>query len=531
VHEFGHYIFARIFNVKAEIFSIGFGPKIWARKKGETEVRISAFPLGGYVKLLGEDREAELSPEEAARALHKQAPWKRFLIFFGGPFFNFLFAILVFMIMMVVGEPKITSVIGRVVQDSAAEKAGFHSGDRIVAIDGKPVKSYDEIMMTVAESPKKSITFSVVPKKAASQDPVQITVTTSTESGYSMYGESTHLGQVDGMEMVARALNVGISDPSSPAGQAGFTTGDVIVKMNDISLKSWEELEEQYALISPGSHVKFDVKKADGKLVQVTLVKPTAKQGGNHDMADAWGLRSSELFVEKTVPESPAEASGLTSGDRLVAVGSRNVQSFFQLREAIQAAGEKEGKITLSWERKGEVTSSALIPTATQGRDPALKKTVQYTVGVLPMLVMAEPETYLERVLNPFVLVYRASERVVTFTWRNVVAIQKMLTGDVSVGTLGGPIMIGKIAGESLTRGLSAFLGTMAILSIGLGVLNILPVPVLDGGHLLLLAIEIVRGKPLTMRMMEIIQLVGLSLILLLMAVVIRNDLARLTYF
>ena len=120
---------------------------------------------------------------------------------------------------------------------------------------------------------------------------------------------------------------------------------------------------------------------------------------------------------------------------------------------------------------------------------------------------------------------------MVTLSWRNFMSIQKMFTGNVSVATLGGPIMIGKIAGESLSRGLIAFLTTMGILSVGLGVLNVLPVPVLDGGHLMLLLIEIIRRKPLTLRQMEIIQGVGLVLILGLMGIVIRNDIARLPFF
>src|SRR5271170_7702280 len=121
-HEFGHYLFARIFNVKAETFSIGFGPKLWSKQLGETELRISVVPLGGYVKLLGEDREAELTPEEAKRALHKAPAWKRFFIFFGGPLFNFLFAIVVFMAILVIGEPQVASVAARVVHHSDAEK-------------------------------------------------------------------------------------------------------------------------------------------------------------------------------------------------------------------------------------------------------------------------------------------------------------------------------------------------------------------------------------------------------------------------
>ncbi|OFZ83254.1 MAG: hypothetical protein A3K03_05710 [Bdellovibrionales bacterium RIFOXYD1_FULL_44_7] len=147
------------------------------------------------------------------------------------------------------------------------------------------------------------------------------------------------------------------------------------------------------------------------------------------------------------------------------------------------------------------------------------------------MLSLAEAPTLIERTWNPIKLFGLATERMAVLTWRNLVSLKKMVTGDVSVATLGGPILIGKIAGESIARGLIAFLTTMGILSVGLGILNVLPVPVLDGGHLLLLGIESIRGKPLTIRQMEIIQQVGLSLILALMIVVIRNDIARLPIF
>jgi regulator of sigma E protease len=236
------------------------------------------------------------------------------------------------------------------------------------------------------------------------------------------------------------------------------------------------------------------------------------------------------MFIEKVVSKSPAESAGVQSGDRLVGVGTVDVQSFFELRDQVQKSGEKEGKVNLRWERKGQLMSANIVPTATSVRDPILNKTTQYTVGVMPMLLMAEPPTVVERVWNPFKLVYMASERMVTFTWRNLVSLRKIITGDVSVGTLGGPIMIGKIAGESMTRGLIVFLTNMAIFSIGLGVLNILPVPVLDGGHLLLLGVESIRGRPLTLRQMEVIQGVGLILILALMGIAFHNDLARLIY-
>src|SRR5580704_4972599 len=101
-HEFGHFIFAKIFGVKAEVFSVGFGPKLWKKQMGETQFCISAIPLGGYVKLLGEDMESEIPPEEQQRALHRQKPWKRFFIFFGGPLFNFILAIFIFMAILMI---------------------------------------------------------------------------------------------------------------------------------------------------------------------------------------------------------------------------------------------------------------------------------------------------------------------------------------------------------------------------------------------------------------------------------------------
>ena len=140
VHEFGHYFFARLFGVKAEIFSIGFGPKIWSRQMGETELARFGDSARRLRQASGRGPRGRPESGGSKRALHQQAPWKRFFIFFGGPLFNFIFAIVVFMVILAVGEPQIANVVGRVVDGSAAEHAGFVSGDRIVAIDGKPVR-------------------------------------------------------------------------------------------------------------------------------------------------------------------------------------------------------------------------------------------------------------------------------------------------------------------------------------------------------------------------------------------------------
>lgn len=523
IHEFGHYLFAKLFNVKAEAFSVGFGPKLIAKKWGETEWKISAIPLGGYVKLLGEDGETPLSPEDQKRALQKQEPYKRFFIFLGGPLFNFLFAIVLFMAILAIGEPQVANVVGRVVNGSVAEKAGFQSGDVVQSVNGKPVRRFDEITTMISENPNREMDFQVehVGGRVAA-----LKVTPTTNSGFSSYGEVVDVGEISGLVPNPRAMTIGVSNPFSLAGKAGLKTGDVITKINEQPVAQWESFEREFARLEPGMNVRFSIKPVKGDEFEREF-KVAAKDG-----LAAFGIYSSELFISQVLKDSPAEKAGIRSGDRIVSIGGTEIKSFYDLKEAVQKSGEsRSGIVNVTWEREGKLTQVDIRPMSTESRDPVLNKTVHYTIGIVPLLNLAEPNVIVDRVLNPFTLLYRGTERMISFTGKNFTSIWKMIRQDVSVSTLGGPILIGKIAGESLSRGLIVFLTTMAVLSIGLGVLNILPIPVLDGGHLMLLGIEIVRGKPLSLRQMEVVQQVGLSLILILMVVVIKNDITRLAYF
>lgn len=519
-HEFGHYLFAKLFGVKPEVFSIGFGPKIASKQIGETEWRLSWIPLGGYVKLLGDDGERELTPEEKKRSLQSAKAWQRFFIFFGGPLFNLILAVLIFMFILAYGEPQMASVVGRVVSGSAAEKAGFQSGDKIVRIDGQPVRKYEEVILKINESPNRAMVFDVVRSHGGQE--AQVRVTPAPQEGLSVYGEATHVGEIEGMLPMARATVVGVSDASGPAGKLGIKTGDKITQLDGNPLPSWEELERAYELAAPGTVLRLTLESG----ASLSAVKTKGKT-----LTEMTGLRSSELFIDKVVKDSPAEQAGLKVGDRLVSINGTVMESFFELKDAVQRSGEKDGKLLLAYEREGKIENLDLNPKGTESKDILLRKVTQFTIGVMPALVWAPPFEVVERILNPFTLIHKATARTVEFSRRNIVSIGKMFSGNVSVATLGGPILIGKIAGDSLTRGLIAFLTTMAILSVGLGVLNLLPVPVLDGGHLVLLGLEVIRGKPLSLRQMEIVQQVGLSLILLLMVVVIRNDIARLPFF
>ena len=523
VHEFGHYLFAKLFGVKADTFSIGFGPRIWGKQIGETEWRFSLIPLGGYVKLLGEEPGVELTSEEKPRALGSKPRWQRLLIFFGGPLFNFLFAIVVYMSILVMGEPQVASRVARVVPGSVAEQAGFKNGDRILEVNGQSTPKFEQVDEWIEKSVNQPVTFLV--ERGAEK--VTLNATPVSKPGVGPYGEAAQVGSIEGLFAAPRALTLGVSNPESPAGKVGLKTNEQILAVNGKAAKSWEELEVLFKSLTPGEKAVLTVQGIDKKTKrEVTLEVPASKEG--FDYRSAWGLYSSELFVEKAVEKSPALAAGLQPGDRIVRVGDKVLESFFSLRDEVQAGGEREKKVTLTWEHAGKMTTVDLVPTETKITTPTHEKITQYTVGIVPMLVWLEPEFIIEPIYNPIRLLAHSVERVAEVSWKNVVSIAKMFTGEVSIKALGGPLLIGKLAGESLGRGLISFLTMMAVLSIGLGVLNLFPIPVLDGGQIFLLGLESVRGKPLTLAQMERIQMVGLALILLLMTVVMKNDIARL---
>lgn len=539
VHEFGHYFFAKLFNVRADIFSIGFGPVLFSKQIGETNWRVSAIPLGGFVKLFGEEPDQELPPEEKKRALNHQEPWKRFFIFFGGPLFNFLFAILVFMAILAIGEPKMANVAGRIVEGSNAEKAGFRTGDKILTINGKEIRNFEDYVFGIAEYPGTQVEVKVLRALTGSEE--VLTVTPTARAGYSMYGESKPIGEIDGLLPVARGVIAGISNPTSTAAKAGFKTGDELTKFNGKEVKSWEDVEKAYQDATAGANLDIEFKRGS----ENQKIALTKKNGSALNPALDWGLYSAELFVENTLPKSPAQNVGIQKGDRITKVGTKTIYSFDSLKDEIQDAAHKsirtddakkevspeqhaQAQVSISWERNGQNMVTTLNPIVSYEKDPSLNKVTNFTIGIAPFATFAEPETVLTQIWNPVVLLYAGTERMLLFVWRNIVSLYKIFVGDVSVKTLGGPILIAKIAGTSIERGLISFLSTMAILSVGLGILNILPVPVLDGGHILLLGIEAVRRRPLTLRQVEIFQQVGLVMIMALLFTVFVNDISRI---
>ncbi|MBI3543572.1 MAG: RIP metalloprotease RseP, partial [Deltaproteobacteria bacterium] len=239
------------------------------------------------------------------------------------------------------------------------------------------------------------------------------------------------------------------------------------------------------------------------------------------------GMHSTELFVSSLKDGSPAQTAGIQPGDRMIALDDQILPSFQGLRDFVQKAGEANGQFTLTVERQGKIVKKQVTPTVEAAHDPAGNETKQFLMGVYPLFVQSEPEMFVERIFNPFTLTVEAWSRALDLSGKTLVSIKKLFFRQVSVGTLGGPILIGKLAGDSMSRGISPFLKVMALISISLAIFNILPVPILDGGHIFLLLVEVLRGRPISMRQTEFVQQVGLSIIVLLLVVVLFNDISR----
>lgn len=430
VHEFGHFLFAKLLGVKVLKFSLGFGPKLLGRKYGDTEYLISAVPLGGYVKMLGQSdnpqgEEEEIPEEEKVRAYNFQPVWKRFLIVFSGPFFNLLFAALIFVLVFFSGVPVPLPDIGNVEENSPAAAAGLLTGDRVIEIDGKDIASWHDISEAISNNQGNKLLFKVKRDNLI----IEVQVSPEKKVDKNIFGEDKE-GWSVGIEPLVLPV-VGEVMKGSRADEAGLLKSDRIIEINGGSLKTWHDMTD---LIheNPEKPLLFRIQRGQ----QVMDVTITPKK---------------EVYQ---IPDGEKKAIGLIG---IKPLGNDFIKKF------------------------GPIESVSL----------GLKRT--WDISVLTILSMVK-------------------------------LIQRVIPSN----TIGGPIMIFQMAGEQASQGALNFFTFMAVISINLGVLNLLPIPILDGGHILFLGIEAVIRRPLNENVVMIAQKVGLVLLLSLMAFAFYNDIVRL---
>ena len=525
VHEFGHFAVAKLCGVRVLKFSLGFGPTIgfgrwklqWTRNG--TEYVIAWFPLGGFVKMLGEnpdddamDAEARAHPTETLGA---KPLWQKLAIILAGPAMNLLLPVVVFVGTLAVGIPRALPVVGTVETGSPAAQAGLLPGDRILSVDGEPMTWWDDVEDALRSAPGRSVALSV--ERAGKLESVALPLT--ARGGLDAFGGVKQVGW-SGLGHQRPRATLGIPDVSSPAAQAGLRSGDRVEQLNGVAVEDWVALDRAYGAAGRDGTVSLAIARGDETSPErLTVAAPAL------GTLTRLGVLPASVLVSRVSPESPAAKAGIQSGDLILGVDGAPVGSFASFAEIVRTSKGRELSIEVA---SGGVTKVLRIEPELAEADTGLGVPEErYLIGVTaeaPALLGAVGRD-VER--NPLVSVPRAVGMTLDVTKTFLQGLGKLVTGEVSRKQLAGPIGIAEIAHNALQRGWEAYLGTLVLISINLGVLNLLPIPVLDGGQALLFLVEGVKRSPVSIRTREIVQQIGVSVLVLLMGFAFWNDVSR----
>jgi regulator of sigma E protease len=528
IHELGHLLAAKLVDVKATRFSIGFGPALLRYRIGETEYCLAPIPLGGYVTLLGQAPGDRISPADADRALSAKPLWARMFVLGAGPAANLLLPILLYFLYYLVLAPTALppAIIGTVVDGSAAEQAELRQGDRIVAIDGEDVRSWGDMAERIADSPGQELRLQIE-RDGERMDRV---VTPQTKMNRNVLDVTVPEGRL-GVVRRFYAPQVGIFDEGSAAYAEGLRTGDVITSINGEPVRTIEELERMLEGTGDGL-VRLTYLRAEpvvGPLGTYLFYESAHAQilpRKGPDGRPSTGLLPANTFVRAVDPGSPAERAGIRPGDRVLEVDGTPFTKWEYLNEVLLARQEKP--LLLTVQSLGDARPRTLEVTQELRTWRDIHKTERKSLwfGARPYekWTLAAPEPIRGRFTYALASAIDNTGKVISMMWTT---LRQMLTFERNFDDLSSVVGLYYVAGTVAEQGPSDFLFLMALLSINLGFVNLLPIPILDGGHLLFFTIEAIRRRPLGQRAREIASAVGLVVILLLLLVALRNDLVR----
>ncbi len=416
IHELGHFLVAKFFKIKVETFSVGFGPRLVGFAIGETDYRISAFLLGGYVKMAGETPSDTITGE--AYEFLSKPKWQRFLVAAAGPAMNVFLA------------------IGLVM-------------------------------------------------------------------GLFLYG-------TDVPEFVLGQAVIGIVEPGSPAERAGLKQGDLVVSLDGKEKPDWQAVQNDF-LTSPGHTLPIVIERA-GSRIQTTI---TPERRGREDAGYAGMLPVIRTVVRAVQPNSPAMAAGVKPGDEIIRVNGVDLRNSGRtIQQAIQETTEKTFPITVVRnENQPQEIVLDVTPVLRDGRKmigiDVPVPTVHMKLGLLGAL-----QKSIETNKENAVLIFQV--------------IGRLIKRQASLRQLDGPVGIVAVSGQAYEAGFDTLLTFMAVISLNLGILNILPIPILDGGVILLLVVESLMGHDLSLRMKERIVQASFVFLLMLTVIVLYNDVVKL---
>jgi regulator of sigma E protease len=522
VHELGHFLVAKYFGVRVEVFSLGFGKKIFQYKRGDTNYCISLIPLGGYVKMFGDEVGAQLPESEKKFSFLNKPVYQRIGIVIAGPLMNFFFAILIFFVVALIGEEVRGPVLGDIKPDTEAYQTGFRSGDRIIKVTGNEIKTWEDFQDHLTKGYGSSVSVEV--EREVGKVTETILVKPTLQPNPNILSSQEYIGDVPGLSPMSQQAVIGVIS-NSFAQKSGLKTGDRILSINNIRVSHFRQLENLF-LSQHGEKIVVEIERPipnSEKFEKLTVdfVK------GSFSSLIGLGIESAELYLSRVSEDSPAQEAGLLPGDRIISVGSVTPQKWDDLLTSIKSY-QGNGPLEFNINRNGELKTLQIIPKMTSHMTAQGTEEKRYTIGIMPTIYIAAPVTTKIKSENLVQAAVRGYDKTIDVTVMTIMSFVKLIQNKISPKSIGGVISIGQAASETFKIGLSHFLQMMAIISVNLFILNLLPIPILDGGHLLFYTIEAIRGAPLSMRKMEVAQQVGLVLLMSLMVFALFNDFSRL---
>lgn len=435
IHEWGHYMVARLFNIKVTHFSIGFGKPVYVKQKGETQFQIGSIPLGGYVKF-ADEREGRVPQEDMTRTFNRQSVYRRFAVVSAGPIVNLIFAWIAFSLIYFSGVTGLKPVFEEATSGSVLAKSLSNNDQawQVKRVDGEVVLDWKDVYHRVLEA--------LVDKQHAVE---------------------VELASFDGQ----------------------------------MSKKVFLPLSE------------LDINTPKQKWLSVLGFKPKYPQ--------------MPPVIDQVLPQSPADKLGLEKGDLIVTIDELSISDWNQFVSYVQKHPNEV--IQLSFERNGR-----LIQKQTRLDEKEFNGQVVGSLGASVFWDEAQLESYKVSVsYGVLESIQKGWTHSLGLLDMTVNMIKRMIFGDVSIKNLSGPVSIAEFSGQALQNGWVAFLSLLGLLSLSLGVLNLLPIPVLDGGHLFFCVIEMIKGAPVKESIELVAQKIGVTLILMLTFFALFNDVVRIS--
>lgn len=502
-HELGHFFFARFFGVRVEIFSIGFGPKLFKWKKNGTEYALSLIPLGGYVKMFGDDSlgKEQIKEEDRQFAFNHKGKWARFWIVFGGPLANFVMAFVLFFLLAMTGEKAPESRFSFIAKDTYFHKLGIRTGDLLLKINQKEIVGLADLI--VEDDDIESVTVGrkdkaiILPIKSAYKDFVE---------QYMQINPRNRAPVLINQKLERYALSTSDKDINWE------TSLDEILETNSsiylYKITNPGKLEnEKYVAGTDSKKIELSTNNAELKTRFLDLKK--------------LGFFPMDLAISSIVMGSPADKIQLKQNDIILGLNGQYFEAFEDFRAQVQKT-EINSEVSLEILRDGKVSNFKLIPELKEINGEKIKSIGIYSsVEFNPVkFVDTKGKGFFESIIIGF-------EKTVDTTLKTFEGFKKIISNEISVKNIGGPLAIGKAASDFLDISISYFFRLMALISINLAVINLFPIPVLDGGHILFLIFEFFNKGPLSKKKLVVAQQFGLIVLFSFLSIALFNDFSR----